>query len=160
MQVLQDPPVGGCNDNGKDVADGRENEQAGVALGQLVVAGNRETDEETQVHARVVPQESRFAAVVLRFETLGQHHVQAGDVQAAAGQKQRQSPIEQSGRAAGGQRGAKYLQHHAADEQVAIAQETAAEVTAEQMQTVVERTEHAHQDGGVSCRKIQVSRRI
>src|SRR3546814_8219383 len=49
---------------------------------------------------------------------------------------------------------------HAADEQIAIAEKASAEITAEQMQSVVERTEHAHHGGRVLDRKFEVLGRV
>src|SRR3546814_1988595 len=63
-------------------------------------------------------------------------------------------------RAGRNQSAAEHLQHHAADEQIAIAEKASAEITAEQMQSVVERTEHAHHGGRVLDRKFEVLGRV
>ena len=78
-----------------EVAEGREDEEARVALGGLEIAGDGEADEEADIHAGVVPEEGAFAARVFRGEALGEHHVDAGDVEAAAGEEKREADVEQ-----------------------------------------------------------------
>ena len=86
-------------DDGDEVAERREDEEARVALGGLEVAGDAEPDEEADVHAGVVPEERAFAARILRGEALREHHVDAGDVEAAAGEEKREADVEQRERA-------------------------------------------------------------
>ena len=147
-------------DDGDEVAERREDEEARVALGGLEVAGDAEPDEEADVHAGVVPEEGSFAARVLRGEALREHHVDAGDVEAAAGEEEREAHVEQRERAGRDACAAEHLQHHAADEQVAVRKETAAQVTAEKVQAVVEGAEHAHQRGGLLYSEMQMLRRV
>ena len=135
-----------------EVAERREDEQARVTLGGLEMAGDAEPDEETDVHAGVIPEESSFAARILRGEPLRQHHIDAGDVEAAAGEEESEADVEQRQRAGRDARAADHLQRHAADEQIAVRKEAAAEVTAEKMQAVIERAEHAHQRRGLLSR--------
>ena len=71
-------------DDGDEVADRSEDEEARVTLGGLEMACDAESDEEADVHAGVVPEKCAFAARVLRGEALREHHVDAGDVEAAA----------------------------------------------------------------------------
>ena len=143
-------------DDGDEVAERREDEEARVALGRLEIAGDAEPDEEADVHAGVVPEESSFAARVLRGKALRQHHVDAGDVEAAAGEEEGEADVEQRERAGRDARAAEDLQRHAPDEQVPVRKEAAAQVAAEEVQAVVEGAKHAHQRGGLfhaeSCR--------
>src|SRR5207244_4553253 len=53
-------------DDGDEVADRREDEEARVTLGGLEVAGDAEPDEEADIHAGVVPEEGSLAARVIR----------------------------------------------------------------------------------------------
>src|SRR5207237_3398044 len=71
-----------------------------------------------------------------------------------------EADVEQCERAGGDTRVAEHLQRHAADEQVAVRKETAAQVTAEEVQTVVECAEHAHQRGGRFHAELQMLRRV
>src|SRR6476660_934215 len=87
-------PVEEGEDDGDEVADRSEDEKARVALGGLEMAGNAEPDEKADVHAGVVPEESSFAARILRSEALRQHHVDAGDVEAAAGEEESEADVE------------------------------------------------------------------
>src|SRR5512133_2240778 len=137
-----------------------KNEQAGVALGRLKVAGDAEPDEEADVHARVVPKEGSFAARILRGETLREHHVDAGDIEAAAGEEEREADVEQRERAGRDACAAEHLQRHAPNEQVAVREEAAAQVTAEEVQAVVESAEHTHQRGGRFHAELQMLRRV
>ena len=82
-------------DDGDEVAERREDEEARVTLGSLEITGGAEPDEEADIHAGVVPEESAFAARILRGEALRQHHVDAGDVEAAAGEEKREADVEQ-----------------------------------------------------------------
>src|SRR5262249_6055008 len=92
--------VGECSpskpgeDDGDEVAERRKDEEARVTLGRLEMPGGAEPDEEADVHAGVIPEESSFAARVLRREALGEHHVDAGDVQTAAGQEEGKANVE------------------------------------------------------------------
>ncbi len=81
-------------DDGDEVAERREDEKARIALGPLEVAGDGEPDEESDVHAGVVPEEGSFAARILRGKALRQHHVDAGDVEAAAGEEEGEADVE------------------------------------------------------------------
>ena len=135
-------------DDGDEVAERREDEEARVALGRLEIAGDAEPDEEADVHAGVVPEEGSFAARVLRGEALREHHVDAGDVEAAAGEEEGEADVEQRERAGRDAGATDDLQRHAPDEQIAVRKEAAAQVTAEEVQAVVEGAEHAHQRGG------------
>ena len=143
-----------------EVAERREDEKARVALGGLEMSGDAEPDEEADVHAGVVPEERAFAARVLRRETLREHHVNAGDVQAAAGEEEGETDVEERERAGGDTRAAEHLQRHAPDKQVAVRKEAAAQITAEEVQAVVEGAEHAHQRGGRSHAELQMLRRV
>src|SRR5205814_7849100 len=49
---------------------------------------------------------------------------------------------------------------HAPDEQVAVRKETATQVTAEEVQAVVECAEHTHQRGGLFHAEMQMLRRV
>src|SRR5205807_3097283 len=124
------------------------------------VAGDAEPDEEADIHPGVIPEEGSFSARVLRGEALREHHVDASDVEAAAGEEEGESGVEQHERAGGNAGAADHLQRHAADEEVAVRKETAAQVTAEQVQAVVERAEHAHQRGGLFYAEVQMLRRV
>ena len=147
-------------DDGDEVAERREDEEARVALGRLEVTGDAEPDEEADVHAGVIPEERSFAARILRGEALREHHVDAGDVEAAAGEEEREADVEQRERAGRDAGAADHLQRHAADEQVAVRKEAAAQVAAEEVQAVVERAEHAHQRGGLFHAEMQMLRRV
>ena len=140
-------------DDGDEIAERREDEEARVALGRLEIAGDAEPDEEADIHAGVVPEEGSFAARILRGEALREHHVDAGDVEAAAGQEEREAEVEQRERAGRDARAADHLQRHAPDEQIPVRKKTAAQVTAEEVQAVVERAEHAHQRRGLFRRR-------
>ena len=131
-----------------------------VALGRLEITGGAEPDEEPDVHAGVVPEESSFAARILRGEALRQHHVDAGDVEAAAGEEEGEADVEQRERAARDARATDDLQRHAPDEEIPVRQEAAAEVAAEEVQAVVERAEHAHQRRGHFRRELEMLRRV
>ena len=135
-------------DDGDEIAERREDEEARVALGRLEITGDAEPDEEADVHAGVVPEEGSFAARILRGEALRQHHVDAGDVEAAAGEEEGEADVEQRERAGRDARATDDLQRHAPDEQVAVRKEAAAQVAAEEVQAVVEGAEHAHQRRG------------
>src|SRR4029077_18306137 len=89
-----------------------------------------------------------------------EHHVDASDVEAAAGKEEREADVEKRERAGGDAGAAEHLQPHAPDKQVPIRKEAAAEVTAEKVQAVVECAEHAHQRGGRFHAEMQVFRRV
>ena len=77
------------DDDRRRVAQRGEQEQRAVVFRQLEITGDGKADEEPEVHTGVVPQERRFAPIIVR-QTLGEHHIDAGDVEAAAGQEHRQ----------------------------------------------------------------------
>src|SRR5439155_17088601 len=160
VAVGQRFPVGQGEDDGAEVAERSENEEARVALGRLEIPGSAEPDEEANIHARVVPEEGSLAARVLRGEALREHHVDASDVEAAAGKKEGEADVEQCERAGGDTRAAADLQRHAPDEQVAVRKEAAAQIAAEEVQAVIECAEHAHQCGGLFHAEMQVLRRV
>src|SRR5207244_9466742 len=97
---------------------------------------------------------------VLRGEALREHHVDAGDVEAAAGEEEGEADVEQRERAGGDTRAAEHLQGHAPDKQVAVRKEAAAQVAAEEVQAVVEGAEHTHQRGGRFHAELQMLRRV
>src|SRR5205807_6865654 len=107
-----------------------------------------------------VPEESSLAARVLWGEALGEHHVDAGDVEAAACKEQGEAYVEQRERAGGDAGAAEHLQRHAPDKQVAIRKETAAQVAAEEVQAVVERAEYTHQRRSRLHAEMEVLRRV
>jgi hypothetical protein len=156
--IRQRLPIDKSKDDGDEVAERREDEEARVALGGLEMAGDAEPHEEADVHAGVVPEKSSFAARVLRREALREHHVNAGDVEAAAGEKQCEADVEQRERARRDACAAEHLQCHATDEQVAVRKKPAAQITAEEVQTVVEGAEHTHQRGGLLYSEMQMLR--
>src|SRR5439155_3022840 len=86
-------------DDGDEVADRRENEEARVTLGGLEITGDAEPDEEADIHAGVIPEKGSLAARVLRGEALREHHVDASDVEAAAGEEEGEADVEQYERA-------------------------------------------------------------
>ena len=147
-------------DDGDEVAERREDEEARVTLGGLEITGDAEPDEEADIHAGVVPEEGSFAARILRGEALREHHVDAGDVEAAAGEEEGEADVEQRERAGRDACAAEHLQRHAPDKQVAVRKKTAAQVTAEEVQAVVECAEHAHQRGGRFHAEMQMLRRV
>ena len=147
-------------DDGNEVAERSEDEEARVALGTLEVAGDGEPDKEADVHAGVVPEEGSFAARVLRGKTLREHHVDAGDVETAAGKEKSKADVEQRERADSNAGAADNLQHHAPDEEVAVRKEPAPQVAAEEVQAVVEGAEHAHQRGGRFHGELEVLRGV
>ena len=81
-------------DDGDKIAKRRKNEEARVTLGGLEITGGAEPDEKADIHAGVVPKESSFAARILRSEALRQHQVDAGDVEAAAGEEESEADVE------------------------------------------------------------------
>src|SRR5262245_56227540 len=111
------------------------------------MTGSAEPDEEADVHPGVVPEEGAFAARIFRGEALGEHHVDAGDVEPAPSEEKREADVEHCGRAERDASAPEHLQGHAPDEQVTVRKKAAAQVTAEEMQAVVEGAEHAHQRG-------------
>ncbi len=153
-------PVEESEDDGDEVADRREDEKARVALGGLEMACDAEPDEEADVHAGVIPEKCSFAARILRREPLRQHHVDAGDIEAAAGEEEREADVEQGKCAGRDACAAEHLQRHAANKQVAVREEAAAQVTAEEVQAVVERAEDTHQRGGLFHAEMQMLRRV
>ena len=96
IAVGQRFPVEESEDDGDEVADRSEDEEARVALGGLEMACDAEPDEEADVHAGVIPEKCSFAARILRGEALRQHHIDAGDVEAAAGEEEREADVEQA----------------------------------------------------------------
>ena len=160
IAVGQRFPVEEGEDDGDEIAERREDEETRVALGSLEMACDAEPDKEADVHTGVVPEEGSFAARILRSEALGQHHVDAGDVEAAAGEEQGEADVEQRERAGRDAGAADHLQRHASDKQVPVRQEAAAQVTAEEVQAVVEGAEHAHQRGGLFHAEMQMLRRV
>src|SRR5205085_1083616 len=81
-------------------------------------------------------------------------------VQAAAGEEEGETDVEERERAGGDTRAAEHLQRHAPDKQVAVRKEAAAQVTAEEVQAVVKGAEHAHQRGGCFHGKLQMLQRV
>ena len=160
IAVGQRFPVEEGEDDGDEVADRSEDEEARVTLGGLEMACDAEPDEEADIHAGVVPEECSFAARVLRGEALREHHVDAGDVEAAAGEEKCEADVEQRKRAGRDACAAEHLQRHAADKQVPVREEAAAQVTAEEVQAVVECAEHTHQRGGLFHAEMQMLRRV
>jgi hypothetical protein len=124
------------------------------------MAGDAESDEEADIHAGVIPEESSFAARIFRREPLRQHHINTGDVESAAGEKKRKAYVEQRERAGRDARATDHLQRHAANEQVAVRKKTPAEVTAEKVEAVIESAEHAHQHRGRFHGELQMLRRV
>src|SRR5205814_7203557 len=147
-------------DDGDEVAERGEDEEARVTLGRLEITGDAEPNEEADIHTGVVPEEGSFAARVLRGEALREHHVDASDVEAAAGKEEGEADVEQCERAGGDACAPDHLKRHAPDKQVAIRKEAAAQVTAEEVQAVVECAEHAHQRSGLFHAEMQVLRRV
>ena len=147
-------------DDGDEIAERGEDEEARVTLGCLEITGGAEPDEEADIHAGVVPEEGSFAARVLRGEALREHHVDAGDVEAAAGEEEGETDVEQRERAGRDAGAADHLHRHAPDKQFAIRKETAAQVTAEEVQAVIECAEHTHQRGGLLYAEMQMLRRV
>src|SRR5450432_4616957 len=137
VAVGQRPPRHQREDNGDKVAERREDEKARIALGPLEVTGDGEPDEEADVHAGVVPEESSFAARILRGKTLRQHHIDTSDVETAAGEEKGETDVEHCKRAGRDARAPDDLRRHAPDEKIPVREETAAEVAAEEVQTVV-----------------------
>src|SRR5439155_19373720 len=95
VAVSENPPSEHGEDDGDEVADRREDEEARVALGGLKITGDAEPDEEADIHAGVVPEEGSFSARFFRGEALREHHVDAGDVEAAAGKEEGETDVEQ-----------------------------------------------------------------
>src|SRR6266540_5827847 len=160
VAVGQRLPHGQCEDNGDEIAKRGEDEKARVTLGRLEITGDAEPDEEADIHAGVVPKEGSLAARVLRGEALREHHVDASDVKTAAGKEEGEADVEQRERTGRDARAADHLHRHAPDKQFAVRKEAAAEVTAEEVQAVVEGAEYAHQRGGLLYSKIQMLRRV
>ena len=160
VAVGQRLPHGQCEDNGDEIAERGEDEKARVTLGRLEITGGAEPDEEADIHAGVVPKEGSFAARVLRGEALREHHIDAGNVEAAAGEEQGETDVEQCERAGRDAGAADHLHRHAPDKQFAVRKETAAEITAEEVQAVVEGAEHTHQRGGLLYSEMQMLRRV
>src|SRR2546423_9663160 len=160
VAVGQRPPRERCEDDSDEVTKRREDEKPRVALGSLEITGHAETDDKADVHASVIPEESSLAARVLRRKTLREHHVNAGDVETAARKEQGEADVEQRERAGGDAAAAEHLEGHAADKQVAIRKEAAAQVTTEEVQAVVERAEHTHQRGSRLHAEMEVLRRV
>ena len=89
-------PVEEGEDDGDEVAERRKDEEARVTLGGLEIPGDAEPDEEADIHAGVVPEECSFAARIVRGEALRKHHVDAGDVETAAGEEKREADVERA----------------------------------------------------------------
>ena len=83
-------------DDGDEVAERRKDEEARVTLGCLEIPGDAEPDEEADIHSGVIPEEGSFAARIFRREALREHHVDAGDVEPAAGEEEREADVEQT----------------------------------------------------------------
>src|SRR5262249_30493890 len=132
-------------DDGDEIAKRRKNKEARVTLGGLEITGGAEPDEETDIHAGVVPEECAFAARIFRSEALRQHHVDASDVESAAGEEEGEADEEWRQRAGRDAGETDPLQCNASDKQLAFEKEATAEVTAEEVKAVVERAEHTHQ---------------
>ncbi len=124
------------------------------------MAGHGEPDEEPDVHAGVVPEKSAFAAGIFGGESLGQHHVDAGDIETAAGKEQGKTDVEQCERTGRDTGAPDHLQRHAPHEQVPVRQETSAQVTPEEVQAIVESAKYAHQRSGYFHRELQMLRRV
>ena len=149
------------NENDRDeIAERRKDEEARVALGGLEITGGTEPDEEADIHAGVIPKKSSFATRILRGEALRQHHVDAGDVETAAGQEEGEADVEQRQRAGRDARAANHLQRHASDKQFAVRKETTTEITAEEVKAVVERAEHTHQRSSFLYSETEMLRRV
>src|SRR4051812_16732965 len=102
------------------------------------MARNAEPDKKPDIHAGVIPEKCAFATRILRGEPLRQHHVDAGDIETTAGEEKGETDVEQY-EGTGGDAGApEPLECHASNKQIAVRQETAAQITAEQVQAVVE----------------------
>ncbi len=160
IAVDQRLPVEYGEDDGAEVAERRKDEEARVTLGRLEIPGSAEPDEEADVHAGVVPEEGSFAARVLRCEALREHHVNAGNVETAAGKEKSQADVQHREGAGRDAPAADHLQSHAPDEEIAVRKEAATEVTAEEVQAVVEGAEHTHQHGGRFHAELQMLRRV
>src|SRR4030095_10246349 len=106
-------PVEKDKDDGYEVAQRGEDEEARVTLCRLEIPSSAEADEEADVHAGVIPEESSFAARVLRGEALCEHHVDAGDVEAAAGEEKREADVQHRESAGRDAPAADHLQPHA-----------------------------------------------
>src|SRR5206468_1423879 len=129
VAIGESPPSEHGEDDGDEVTERSEDEEARVALGSLEITGDAEPDEEADIHAGVVPEEGSLAARVLRGEALREHHVDASDVEAAAGEEEGEADVEKRERAGGDACAAEHLQGHAPDEQIAVRKEAAAQVT-------------------------------
>ncbi len=160
LAIREHAPIAGGQHDGDQVAERGEREQRPPAARLVVEPGDQDADEEADVHARVVPQERAFAARVVRRETLREHHVDAGHVQPAAGQEKGQPPVQKRAAARGDQAAAQHLQRHAADEQVAVAEEASAQIAPEQVQPIVEGAEQAHQRQRQVVAEMQVLGRV
>ena len=93
--------------------------------------------------------------MIVRGEALGQHHVEAGDVEAAAGEEHGEPPVEAGDAHLGDEVAADHLQDHPHHEQVAVAEVTPAEVAAKQVQAVVEGSEDPHHGVGLGFAKAE-----
>src|SRR5207253_6798984 len=76
------------------------------------------TRRSSDLHAGVIPEERSFATRVLRGKALREHHVDAGDVHAAAGKEEGETDVEQRERAHRNAPATDDLQRHAPDEQI------------------------------------------
>src|SRR4029079_14221569 len=116
-------PVEQGEDDGAEVAERGEDEETRVTLRGLEAPGGAEPDKKADVHARVVPEEGTLAARVFRGEALREHHVDAGDVEAAAGKEKGEADIEQRERADRDAPATDDLQSHAPDEEIPVREE-------------------------------------
>jgi len=84
IQVAQRLPVAAGEHDGEEVAHWSRTGTARVVLGELVMAGHGRADEEADVSCPRSSRETPIRGGCPRGEALGQHHVQAGDVEPAA----------------------------------------------------------------------------
>src|SRR3982751_4060966 len=124
------------------------------------MACDTEPHEKPDIHACVIPEKCAFAARIFRGEPLRQHHVDAGDIETTAGEEKGETDVEQHERAGGDAGATEHLKCHASNKQVPIRQETAAKITTEEVQTVVEGAEHTHQSGGLFHPEMEMLRSV
>src|SRR5207248_3565542 len=79
---------------------------------------------------------------------------------AAAGKKKGEAEVEHRGRAGRNASATDHLQRHASDEKIPVRKKAPTQVTAEEMQAVVERAKHAHQRSGHFHRELQMLGRV
>jgi hypothetical protein len=160
IAISQRLPIKQSENDRAEVAERRENEKARVTLCSLEITGDAEPYKEPDIHAGIVPKEGPFPARIIRGEPLGQHHIDAGHVEPAAREKESEPDVEERERAGRDASAADDLERHAADKKVPVRKEPPAQVTAEEVQPVVERAEHAHQRRGHFHRQLQMLRRV